>query len=740
MILDLDTIKTACHGAELKPLWQSAKKNKLRMWCLDHCEPSKPKHVDPKGEVSSELKVWIEAGSVIARCDSCGDIPDFVERIGLTPDKEPLSECLSEPSTASQSDVLPSGDDSPTPEVKPAEIVAPTASPPVKNSYPRYERSPGGLSFDDLVNELERQGYKPVKRGEHGYTARCPAHDDQHPSLDIDPGKDRIPLTICRSAGCSFESILDALGLKGVGYEKPIKTPYHVRKGVKVHKPAKLEGDKLVVPCFNVEGKKLGTQTIHPEKFEFNGKMLDKINSKGLSTKQSFFPFGDIESADCLLFATGYSTTASIYESTGSPSIMALSDETIPDIVRLLRSKYAGKEFVICADFDARDKFIKVAAECNALLCYPTIEGNLKADFNDLMLKSGKEEVCRVIGDARKPEPRYDVMKSEPVTAAAQPLQHKSNAASKIMTASDLWSKEFKPLKMIVTPILPEGVTLLVSAPKIGKTRLAGQLAIASASGGYALNHPDTITNKTSVLFMALESGDRRAQKDLKQMIENPPEGLFIVTEWPRLNDGGAAELEQWLDQHLDCKLVIIDTLAKIRDRDHGGNGFMYTADYEAGAAIKSIADKRGISILLLHHANKMNDDGKDLMDTVSGSTGVTGSVDHILFLKRNRLEPDGLMTLISRDFEDRQFAMTFKDGLWTLIGDPNEAADDGWRGDGNSNARHEILAALRKEPMKPAELATRIGKNPNTTRRLLQNLAEAGQVTKRFDGKYSTL
>ena len=166
----------------------------------------------------------------------------------------------------------------------------------------------------------------------------------------------------------------------------------------------------------------------------------------------------------------------------------------------------------------------------------------------------------------------------------------------------------------------------------------------------------------------------------------------------------------------------------------------MYTADYEAGAAIKSIADKRGISILLLHHANKMNDDGKDLMDTVSGSTGVTGSVDHILFLNRNRLEPDGLMTLISRDFEDRQFAMTFKDGLWTLIGDPNEAADDGWRGDGNSNARHEILAALRKEPMKPAELATRIGKNPNTTRRLLQNLAEAGQVTKRFDGKYSTL
>ena len=318
--------------------------------------------------------------------------------------------------------------------------------------------------------------------------------------------------------------------------------------------------------------------------------------------------------------------------------------------------------------------------------------------------------------------------------------QRKIAAASKIMTAAELWSREFKQIRMLVAPILPEGVTLLVSAPKIGKTRLASQLAVALPSGGYALNHADTIVNKTQVLFMALESGDRRAQKDLKQMIDTPPDGLFIVTEWPRLNDGGGDALEQWLDEHPACGLVIIDTVAKIRDMNHGGNGFMYTADYEAGARIKAIADKRGISILLLHHANKMNDDGKDLMDTVSGSTGVTGSVDHILFLKRNRLEPDGLMTLISRDFEDRQFAMTFKDGLWTLIGPPDEAADEGWRGDGTSNARHEILTALRKQPMKPAELATLLGKNPNTTRGLLKTMAEAGLLNKRFDGKYSVL
>ena len=384
-------------------------------------------------------------------------------------------------------------------------------------------------------------------------------------------------------------------------------------------------------------------------------------------------------------------------------------------------------------------QFLDMVNRCNALLCYPTIADKPKADFNDLMLKSGKEAVCEVISDAKKPGGIASCDDAE--TVKAQPsLLHKPSAASKIMTASALWIMEFKPIRMLVTPILPEGVTLLVSAPKIGKTRFAAQLGVALTSGGYALNHPDTIVNKTSVLFMALESGNRRAQKDLKQMIESPPDGLFIVTEWPRLNEGGAVALEEWLDDHPECQLVIIDTVAKIRDRNHGGNGFMYTADYEAGAAIKAIADKRGISMLLLHHANKMNDDGKDLMDTVSGSTGVTGSVDHILFLKRNRLEPDGLMTLISRDFEDRQFAMTFTDGLWTFVGDPDAAADDGWRGDGKSNARHEILTALRAESMKPAELATRINKKPSTTRRLLMIMSEAGLITRRFDGKYSVL
>ena len=107
--------------------------------------------------------------------------------------------------------------------------------------------------------------------------------------------------------------------------------------------------------------------------------------------------------------------------------------------------------------------------------------------------------------------------------------------------------------------------------------------------------------------------------------------------------------------------------------------------------------------------------------------------------IRWRRLEPDGLLTLISRDHGDRAWAMRFESGLWTLVGTPDEAADQAdWNGDGESDARQQILSLLRKEPLSPADIAERLGKNRTTTRRLLMKLAESGKVNRRMDGKYS--
>jgi putative DNA primase/helicase len=64
------------------------------------------------------------------------------------------------------------------------------------------------MSAAELIERLER-----VKRSGEGWVARCPAHEDNRPSLSITEGEDGRVLLHC-FAGCTVESIAAALGLE----------------------------------------------------------------------------------------------------------------------------------------------------------------------------------------------------------------------------------------------------------------------------------------------------------------------------------------------------------------------------------------------------------------------------------------------------------------------------------------------------------------------------------------------
>lgn len=69
------------------------------------------------------------------------------------------------------------------------------------------------------------------------------------------------------------------------------------------------------------------------------------------------------------------------------------------------------------------------------------------------------------------------------------------------------------------------------------------------------------------VLYLGLEDKLRRLQKRLKQILgDSPfPDDLLIAENWPRLDKGGLEALQDFLKEHDDCRLVVIDTLAKVR-------------------------------------------------------------------------------------------------------------------------------------------------------------------------------
>jgi hypothetical protein len=128
------------------------------------------------------------------------------------------------------------------------------------------------------------------------------------------------------------------------------------------------------------------------------------------------------------------------------------------------------------------------------------------------------------------------------------------------ISANDLLAMAMPEVQWAVPDILPAGVSLLVGKPKLGKSWLAVSLAEAIAAGGVALGVKRVTRGET--LYLALEDNYRRLQKRLRKILEgrSAPDGMFIHTEWQRVDEGGAEALDQWLTEHPDARFVCIDT------------------------------------------------------------------------------------------------------------------------------------------------------------------------------------
>jgi hypothetical protein len=83
-----------------------------------------------------------------------------------------------------------------------------------------------------------------------------------------------------------------------------------------------------------------------------------------------------------------------------------------------------------------------------------------------------------------------------------------------------------------------------------------------------------------------------------------------------------------------ETKLIIVDTLERIRDTEQDKS--MYSCDYRDMTALRDITNKHKLTLLLVHHTRKMYD--PDPLNTLSGSTGLVGSVDGVFVLLRDMI------------------------------------------------------------------------------------------------------
>ncbi len=209
-----------------------------------------------------------------------------------------------------------------------------------------------------------------------------------------------------------------------------------------------------------------------------------------------------------------------------------------------------------------------------------------------------------------------------------------------------LFDMQLARRRYVVEGLLPEGLTLLTGDPKIGKSFFALSLSVSVAKGVPFLCFP---TQKCGVLYFCFEDDVKRLQQRLFEMSEEAFPGLHFCQDILRLGEGFIESLSEYLTQHPDTKLVVVDTLNYIRPDKFSTN--MYKSDYDDMILLHQLAQKFSVALLLVHHHRKAL--GKDDLHAVSGSTGLTGGVDNCISIERpRRSEKSAVLKVVSRDME----------------------------------------------------------------------------------------
>jgi RecA-family ATPase len=220
---------------------------------------------------------------------------------------------------------------------------------------------------------------------------------------------------------------------------------------------------------------------------------------------------------------------------------------------------------------------------------------------------------------------------------------------------SNLMKKKMAAIKWAVQDLLPEGLAILSGPPKIGKSWFSFLLCLAVCSGGYVFGRFQT--QKSTVLMLALEDNERRLQDRAKKITnESIPDNFYYHCQWRKLDRGGLDDLRAFLEDHPDCRLVVIDTIQKVKP--HASNrGNAYEQDYQIYGPLQQLALDYRCCILLIHHNRKSaSKNPDDSLEMISGSTGVTGSVDTILMLQRARMGDMATLSLTGRDVSETVF------------------------------------------------------------------------------------
>ncbi|MEW6215669.1 MAG: AAA family ATPase, partial [Nitrospirota bacterium] len=593
--------------------------------------------------------------------------------------------------------------------------------------------------MDHILNRFENVT-QSGSNGSTRYQCMCPCHKDKKPSLSISK-KDGKWLLHCH-AGCNNDDILRAVNLTW----NDLAEEGFIKEEVAIH--------KKTYSTWDIEKK---SQKV----YEYVNKDNEPYILIARSYKKDFFQYSYAGGKKWYAGLNGntpvlYHLPEVIQAVNNGETIYIVEGEKDADNLKALgltsttspmgagkwRSDYnqylKDAIVVIIPDNDSpgikhaedvANNLFGIAKEIK-IINLPALQE--KQDVSDWLQSEGtKEKLLELVNNT--PAFVKKANETTPLHAPEEATKPSSVTPLKDYQLEDFLKIKYPKVKYLIQDILPEGLSILAGAPKIGKTFFALNMALSIASGTKTLGILQT--EKTGVAYFALDEKDQFVQEKINSIIQaqgltHIPDNFRLIFDINKMSEGGYEQITSYLDEHPDIKLLIIDTMGRIRKPAKLGNA--YEQDVESIGQIQSICNKKNVSILLIHHLKKGRHE--DYIENLSGSMGISGTVDTILHLDRGRGEQEGNLKVTGRLIKEEQdLAIKFHKDLlnWQILGNSTIYSQ--------SKERQEIINLLLEEgtALKDKEIAEILGKSYDTIRKTTYRMYKDGLLVNVSRGKY---
>lgn len=218
------------------------------------------------------------------------------------------------------------------------------------------------------------------------------------------------------------------------------------------------------------------------------------------------------------------------------------------------------------------------------------------------------------------------------------------------VSMNELYETVYQSRPPVIDGLLYSGTHLFAGAPKVGKSFFMAQLAYHVSTGQKLWDYD---VHQGTVLYLALEDDYQRLQERMFRMFGvEGTDNLHFAVYAKQLGAGLDEQLEKFIREHPGTRLIIIDTLQKIREVST--DAYSYANDYDIVGRMKQFADKNGVCVLLVHHTRKQQ--AGDKFEMISGTNGLLGCADGAFLLqKEKRTDLSATLEIVGRDQPDQK-------------------------------------------------------------------------------------